>query len=142
MKNGVFIQCHNIVVQWLPRIHRKYLAINHPPTQLTYNWIDSILKDSYYRVFRNTWHTLLMAVQLGTMYPYLLVLFWRTMYLVDSNKEAYQQVKLGNIPIILFIHCNKPILVWRYGDHVQYWMVLGLLMSVVALQWLTSHDLC
>ena len=83
-----------------------------------------------------------MAVQLGTLYPSLLVLFWKTIYLVDSNKQAYQQVELGNIPVILFIHCNKPILVWRYDDYVQYWMVLGLLMGLVTLRWRTSHGLC
>ena len=57
-----------------------------------------------------------MAIQLGTLYPYLLVLFWKTIYLIDSNKQAYQQVELelDNIPTILFIPCNNPILVWRY----------------------------
>ena len=100
-----------------------------------------MLKDSYYSVFKNTWQTLLMAVQLGTLYPYLLVLFWKIIYLVDSNKQACQQVDLDNTPVILFIHCNKPMLVWSYDDYVQYWMILGLLMGLVALWWAISHDL-
>ena len=79
-----------------------------------------MLKDSYYSVFRNTWHTVLMTGQLGTLYQYLVVLLWKKIHLVDRNKQAYQKVELGNIPVIMLIHCNKPILVWRYDDYVQY----------------------